>query len=152
MVKTPAGRESPVSMTMHNFWLPAIGASVELKRGNAARAIDLLQTTSHYELGSTELFQVGTMYPVYLRGLAYLKEGQANDASGEFQKILDHRSVILNFPLGALAHLQLARARTMDHDNDAARKAYQDFFTLWKDADPNVPILQQAKLEYAQLR
>jgi eukaryotic-like serine/threonine-protein kinase len=102
-------------------------------------------------LAQTWQFQLGTMYPVYVRGLAYLRAGQGGEAAAEFQKVLDHRSVVVNFPLAALAHLQLARAKVLSHDNDAAHKAYQDFFVLWKGADNDVPILKQAKAEYAKL-
>jgi len=91
------------------------------------------------------------MYPVYLRGEAYLGAGNGALAGAEFQKILDHPGVIVNFPLSALAHLGLARARALSHDVTGARTAYQDFFALWKDADPDIPILKQAKAEYAKL-
>jgi len=145
-------RERPTHTLTQSYWLPTIHAAVELDRGNPARALDLLQPTRTYELGSTEIFQVGTMYPLYVRGLAYLRAGQGNQAAAEFQKILDHRTVIINFPLASLAHLQLARAKASNHDSDGARQAYQDFFTLWKDADPDLPVLQQARQEYAQLQ
>jgi eukaryotic-like serine/threonine-protein kinase len=91
------------------------------------------------------------MYPVYLRGQAYLAAGQGEKADAEFQEILDHRGIVLNFPLGALAHLGLARAYVMQRDTMKARVAYQDFLTLWKDADPDVPVLKQAMEEYAKL-
>jgi tetratricopeptide (TPR) repeat protein len=88
---------------------------------------------------------------VYIRGQAYLQAGQGQQAAVEFQKMLDHRGIIGNFALGALAHLQLGRAQAMIGDQQAARKSYQDFFALWKDADPDVPFLEQAKAEYAKL-
>jgi len=94
---------------------------------------------------------MGTMYPVYIRGLAYLNTRQPQ-AAGEFQKILDHPGVVLNFPLGALARLGLSRAYVLAGDKAKARIAYQDFLTLWKDADPDIPILKQAKAEYAKLQ
>jgi hypothetical protein len=91
------------------------------------------------------------MYPVYLRGQAYLGLGEGKQAAAEFRKILDHRGLILNCPLGALAHLQLGRAYAMSADTAKARAAYQDFLSLWKDADPDIPILVAAKAEYAKL-
>lgn len=87
-----------------------------------------------------------------MRGLAYLKTGQSGQAAEQFQNILDHYGLVLNFPLGALAHLQLARARKLGGDTAGARTAYQDFLALWKDADPDVPILKQAQTEYAKLQ
>ena len=94
---------------------------------------------------------MGTMYPVYIRGQAQLAAHNGAAAATEFQKFLDHRGVTLNFPLGALAHLGLARAYAMQGDTAKARAAYNDFFTLWKDADPEIPILIAAKSEYAKL-
>jgi len=145
-------KEFPVNTLIQAYWLPTIRAAVELDQGNPSRAIELLRVTSPYDLAQTMQFPLGTMYPVYLRGLANLKAGQAQEASREFQKILDHGSVVANFPLASLAHLQLARAQAMSHDNPAARKAYQDFLTLWKDADADIPILKEAKAEYTKLQ
>ena len=93
-----------------------------------------------------------SLYPVYVRGQAYLALNQGNEAAAEFHKILDHRSIVLNGPIGALAHLGLARASALQGDKDKARIAYYDFLTLWKDADPDIPILRQANAEYAKLR
>jgi tetratricopeptide (TPR) repeat protein len=90
--------------------------------------------------------------PLYLRGEAYLAAHQGSEAVAEFQKILDHRGLVLNEPIGALAHLQLGRAYAMQGDTAKSRAAYKDFLTLWKDADPDIPILLQAKAEYAQLK
>jgi eukaryotic-like serine/threonine-protein kinase len=92
------------------------------------------------------------MQPVYLRGMAHLKAGQGKEAAVEFQEIFNHRGVVLNYVTGALARLQLARAQAMMGDKDAARKSYQEFLTLWKDADPDIPIDKQAKAEYAKRR
>jgi cytochrome c-type biogenesis protein CcmH/NrfG len=92
------------------------------------------------------------MYPVYVRGEAYLAAHQGKEAAAEFQKILNHRGIVLNEPIGALAHLQLGRAYAMSGDSAKARAAYEDFLTLWKDADPDIPVLQQAKAEYAKLQ
>ena len=87
-----------------------------------------------------------------MRGQAYLAAHQGNEAAAEFQKILDHRGVVINEPIGALAHLGLARSYALQGDAAKARTAYQDFLTLWKDADPDIPILQQAQAEYAKLK
>ena len=91
------------------------------------------------------------MYPVYVRGEAYLRAGQGTAAVAEFQKFIEHRGIVLNFPLGALAHLELGRAYTLDGDKAKARSAYQDFFALWRDSDPAIHILKQAKAEYKKL-
>jgi eukaryotic-like serine/threonine-protein kinase len=91
------------------------------------------------------------MFPAYVRGEAYLASRQGSKAAIEFQKIIDHRGLVLNRPIGALAHLGLGRAYALQGDNVKARAAYQDFLTLWKDADPDVPILRKAKAEYAKL-
>ena len=144
-------RGFPSNTLMQSYWLSTIRAAIQLDGANCARAIELLRQTKPYELGTTDIFQVGTMYPVYLRGLIYLKDGQADSAAAEFQRILDHRGVVVNFVFSALAHLQLARARALSHDDDSSRKAYRDFLTLWRGADPEVPILKQAKAEYAKL-
>ena len=92
------------------------------------------------------------LYPVYVRGEAYLAAHQGSEAAAEFQRILDHRGIVWNSPIGALAHLQLGRAYAMQGDTTKAKAAYQDFLTLWKDADPYIPILKQAKAEYAKLQ
>jgi eukaryotic-like serine/threonine-protein kinase len=92
------------------------------------------------------------LYPVYLRGEAYIAAGDGREAAAEFQKILDHRGIVLNEPIGALAHLELGRAYAFEGDTAKAKAAYQDFLTLWKDADPDIPILIAAKPEYAKLR
>ena len=94
---------------------------------------------------------VGALYPVYVRGEAYLAAHQGTKAAAEFQRILDHRGIVVNDPIGAVARLQLARAFVEAEDEAKAKSAYQDFLTLWKDADPDIPILKQAKLEYSKL-
>jgi len=92
------------------------------------------------------------LYPVFVRGDAYLSAHQGSQAAAEFQKILDHRGIVVNSPIGALAHLQLGRAFVMQGDTAKARAAYKDFLALWKDADPDIPILKEAKVEYAKLQ
>jgi hypothetical protein len=129
--------------------LPTVQAQREIGRRNPARGVELLQKASPYELG-TALH--GCMYPVYVRGEAYLAARQGSAAAAEFQKILDHRGIVVNCSTGALAHLGLARVYAMSGDNAKAHTAYQDFFALWKDADPDIPILKQAKAEYAKLQ
>jgi serine/threonine protein kinase len=146
-------REFPLDTMIQNYSIPSIRAAIELEKNNPVKAIELLNATMQYELGSTTKIVAfyGYLYPVYIRGLAYLKAGQGQQAAAEFQKMLDHRGIVGNFVLGALAHLQLGRAQAMMGDKEAARKSYQDFFALWKDADPDIPILHAAKAEYAKL-
>ncbi len=145
-------RSFPANTMIRVYWAPAIGAAIEIGKRNPMRALDLLQTAGPYELGSPPPIGLATLYPVYLRGEAYLLGHSPDAAEKEFQKILDHQGLVLNFPLNALAHLQLARARNLGGDVAGARQAYGDFVSMWKDADPDVPILRQAKAEYAQLR
>jgi predicted Zn-dependent protease len=137
-------KEHPLDTLIQGCFLPAIRAQIELSRGNAGRAIELLEQTRPYELG------VG-LYPADLRGLAYLRVRQGGVAATEFQKILDHRGLIINSDGVPLARLGLARARAMSGDASGARTAYQDFLALWKDADSDIPILKEAKAEYAKL-
>jgi serine/threonine protein kinase len=134
------------------YWVSSIRAAVELNRNNPANAIKLLQAAANVELSADSLFPGATMHPVYLRGLAYLALHQGPESAAEFQKIIEHRGLVANCPLGALAHLQLARAYALQGDTAKARVAYQDFLTLWKDADLDIPILFAAKSEYAKLK
>ena len=132
--------------------MPEIRAETELSHKNPHRSIELLQPAASYELGQLNLLAQGMMYPVNLRGQAYLLTRQGREAAAEFQKLLDHPGILLNFPLGASAHLQLGRAYALQGDTAKARAAYQDFLALWKDADPDIPILREAKAEYAKLK
>jgi hypothetical protein len=127
------------------YWLPCIRAAVELKRGNADKAIEILQTTTPYGAA-------GPMYPAHVRGEAFLALRRGKEATAEFQKVVDHRGVLLNNVLGALAYLGLGRAYVPEGDTAKAHAAYQEFLTLWKDADPEIPILIAAKAEYAKLQ
>jgi eukaryotic-like serine/threonine-protein kinase len=111
-----------------------------------------LEAAAPYELGEPPQFQLGTLYPAYIRGQAYLAAHNGTAAAAEFQKFLDHRGLLVNFCLGALAHLGLARAYALQGDTTKSRTKYQDFFALWKDADPDIPILKEAKAEYAKLQ
>ena len=138
---------------MQSVWLPTVRAQIEMGRKNAARSIELLQAAAPYELGMLSGSATNScLYPVYVRAEAYLSVQQGQLAAAEFQKILDHRGLLWNCATGALAHLGLARAYAMQGDTVKARAAYQDFLTLWKDADPDIPILLAAKSEYAMLR
>jgi eukaryotic-like serine/threonine-protein kinase len=134
------------------YWLPTIKAAMELNANNSTQAVVFLEAAAPYELGEPSQLQVGTMYPVYIRGQAQLMAHNGAAAATEFQKFLDHRGITLNFPLGALAHLGLARAYALQGDTPKAKAAYQDFLALWKDADPDIPILIAAKSEYAKLK
>jgi serine/threonine protein kinase/Tfp pilus assembly protein PilF len=141
----------PLDTLAQRYWLPTIRAALELQRGSPKHAIELLQATSPYELATPMPLKV-VLYPVYIRGQSYLMQRNGSAAAEEFQKFIDHPGLVANFPLGVLARLGLARAYVLEGNFDKARSAYQDFFTLWKDADPDIPILKQAKGEYAQLQ
>jgi eukaryotic-like serine/threonine-protein kinase len=147
-------KENPLDTMINGYWLPTIRAAVEINRKNPEKAIQILEATTPYELGNPvpTLAFGATLYPVYLRGQAYLLLRQGSAAAAEFQKYVDHRSVVNSYPLGALARLGLARAYTMQGDTVKARAAYQDFLTLWKDADPDIPILKEAKAEHVKLQ
>ena len=145
-------RRFPSNTLMKWYWLPTIRGSIELARQNPAKAIAALQSVS-YELGDVGFSAGnGNLYPVYVRGQAYLETHQGKEAAAEFQKFLDHRSIALNSPLAALAHLGLARAYSLQGDSAKARGSYENFLALWKHADRDVPILKQAKAEYARLQ
>ena len=136
---------------MRFSYVPVLRACLALNRHNTAGAIEALQLAVPDESGVTWTW-FGALYPIYVRGHAYLASNQGAKAAGEFQKILNHCGVVGADPVGALAHLQLGRAFALLGDKTKAKTAYQDFLTLWKDADPDIPILQQAKAEYAGLR
>ena len=154
----------PLDTQMHSLWLPAIRAQLALNRKNSAAAItSLLPAVPPIEFAAIPfLINPSCLYPTYIRGEAYLAAGQGTAAAAEFQKILDHSGIVWNCWTGALVHLGVARAHALQArtsqgaDADTARvgalAAYKDFLTLWKDADPDIPILKQAKAEYARLR
>jgi len=153
----------PLDTQMQSLWLPAIRAQLVLNRNNPAAAISALQAASAIELGQIAFVaNLSCLYPAYIRGEAYLAAGQGSAAAAEFSRILDHNGIVWNCWTGALAHLGLARANALQArtsqgaDADAARvralAAYKDFLALWKDADPDIPILKQAKAEYAKLQ
>jgi eukaryotic-like serine/threonine-protein kinase len=147
----------PFDTLMQNYWLPAIRAQIELKKAHPQRALELLDLASPYEFS-----EESSMYSIYVRGQAYLAAGNSTSATAEFQKILDHRGLLIINVTGALAHLYLGRARILEARSlrgaaaetakAGARAAFQDFLTLWKDADPDIPLLRQVKAEYARLQ
>jgi serine/threonine protein kinase/tetratricopeptide (TPR) repeat protein len=144
-------RNYPQDTIVNFYWLPAIHAIMDVNRHNSAKALELLRAAQPYELGNPSP-TVGPLSPIYFRGYVLLAAGQGKEAAAEFQRVLDHRGIVLNSPLGALAYVGLARGRAANGDNAGARTAYQDFFALWKGADSDVPILKQAKAEYAKLQ
>jgi len=139
----------PTHTLLKLYCLPTINAAIALNTDNSSQAIVDLEAAAPYELGGTI---IGGLYPAYLRGQAYLLAHNGTAAAAEFQKLLDHMGIVVNFVTGSLAHLQIGRAYAMAGDTAKAKAAYQDFLTLWKDADPDIPILKQAKAEYARLQ
>lgn len=137
----------PGNTLVQSYYVPMIRAQLALNRDDPSSAIELIQAAAPYELNLR-----GRMSSTYVRGSSYLATHRGQEASVEFQKILDHREIVVNAPFGALAHLGLGRAYAAMGDTTKARVAYQDFLTLWKDADPDIPILKQAKAEYAKLQ
>ena len=157
------GKRFPLDTQVQSLWLPAIQAQLALDRKNPASALTALQAASPVEFGSISFVtNISCLYPTYVRGEAYLAAGQGSAAAAEFQKILDHSGIVWNCWTGALAHLGVARANALQSrtsqgaDADAARvralAAYRDFLALWKDADPDIPILKRAEAEYATLQ
>jgi eukaryotic-like serine/threonine-protein kinase len=134
-------------------YLPSVRGRLALNKGDSSGAIASLAAVAPYELGATRAISLywTAMFPVFVRGEAYLAARQGSEAAAEFQKIIDHRGLVLNQPIGALAHLGLGRAYVLQGDTVKAKAAYQDFLALWKDADPDVPVLQHAKAEYGKL-
>jgi tetratricopeptide (TPR) repeat protein len=160
------GRRFSLNTQMQSLWLPTIQGRLALDRKNPVLALNALQGASAIEFGEIAFVtNISCLYPVYVRGEAYFAAGQGSAAAAEFQKIIDHSGIVWNCWPGALAHLGVARANALQSrtfqaqgqgaDADAARvralAAYKDFLTLWKDADPDIPILKQAKAEYAKL-
>jgi len=144
------GQTFPLDTVVQNHCLPTIRAAIKLHENDPAAAVEILRPTVKYDLADAESFN--SLYPAYIRGLAYLQIGKGDLAAAEFQKLLDHPGVVARDITGALSHLQLARAQKMMGDQAAARNSYEDFLALWKDADSDIPIYPQAKAEYAKLR
>jgi eukaryotic-like serine/threonine-protein kinase len=152
---TDLERRFPEDTAVRFSYMPTLRGVLALNRAEPAKAIELLEVAGPYELGappSSFFGFFGSLYPIYVRGLASLAARQGAEAAAEFQKILDHPGIVVSDPIGALAHLQLGRALVLSGDKAKAKTAYQDFLTLWKDADPDIPIFKQAKAEYAKLQ
>jgi eukaryotic-like serine/threonine-protein kinase len=142
----------PEDTVMHYNSLPVMRASIALRSGDSAKAIAALTVSTPHELGQAAQQATFVLYPVYVRGLAYLAAKQGVAAATEFHKVVDHWGLVQNEPIGALAHLGLGRAYVLSGDTSKAHAAYQEFFALWKDADSDIPILNQARAEYAKLQ
>jgi serine/threonine protein kinase/Tfp pilus assembly protein PilF len=145
-------KSDPLNTMLKIYWRPCVQAALDLRANNATDTLHALEAAAPYDIGSPPPFQIATMYPTYLTGEAYLAAHDGSSALRSFQRITDHRGAILNYPLAALAHLGIARAYAISGDSAKAKAAYQDFFNLWKDADPDIPILKEAKSEYAKLQ
>jgi tetratricopeptide (TPR) repeat protein len=142
--------ERPEDTLVQHYFVPTIRAAIKLRQHDPAAAVDLLRGTAKYDLAFTASFD--TLYPAYIRGLAYLELGDGRSAAGEFQKLIDNPGFGVRHVTGPLARLQLGRAKKLTGDNASARKSYEEFLNIWKDADPDIPIYRQAKAEYAQLK
>jgi eukaryotic-like serine/threonine-protein kinase len=147
-------KQYPDNTMLNHYWLPVTHGYIELRAGHPAQTIKLLDEAAPYDLAFPlpQYSEGGTLYPPYVRGQAYLALHQGKEAAAEFRKFIDHRTIVANYPLASLARLGLARAYALQGDTAKSRTAYQDFFALWKDADLGIPILQQAKSEYAKLK
>jgi tetratricopeptide (TPR) repeat protein len=143
-------QEAPLDTIVQKYLVPTVRAAVKLEQHDPAAAIDLLRGTVQYDLADTQSFDY--LYPAYIRGLAYLELGDGRSAAGEFQKLIDNPGLCLGSITGTLARLQLGRAQKMMGDNASARKSYEEFLNIWKDADPDLPFCRQAKAEYAELK
>jgi tetratricopeptide (TPR) repeat protein len=142
-------QEAPLNTAVQRYLVPTVRAAVKLQQHDPKAAIDLLRETVQYDLAVTNSFD--HLYPAYIRGLAHLESGDGRSAAGEFQKLIDNPGLCWEFITGPLARLQLGRAQKLMGDNASARKSYEEFLSIWKDADPDLPIYRQAKAEYAQL-
>jgi len=143
-------KQAPLDTIVQKYLVPTVRAAVKLHQHDPHAAIELLRETVQYELSFHESFDF--LYPAYIRGLAYLEAGDGQSAAGEFQKLIDNPGLCWGYITGPLARLQLGRAQRLMGDNAAARKSYEEFLSIWKDADADVPVYQQAKAEYAQLK
>ena len=145
-------RHFPLDTQVQSLWLPAIHAQLELNRKNPNAALGRLEDASRIDLGQIQFINnISCLYPMYIRGQAYLAAGKGSEAAAEFQKILDHNGIVWNCWTGALARLGLARAYTLAGDTAKAKAEFQDFLALWEDADADIPVLKQAKAAYAKL-
>ena len=139
----------PANTLLKLYWISTIQAAIDLKN-NPTQALVDLEAAAPYEQGQSGV-NINSLYPAYIRGEAHLAAHNGGAATVEYQKLIDHPGIVGNYLTGALAHLQLGRAYAMQGDTAKAKAAYQDFLTLWKDADPDIPILIAAKAEYARL-
>ena len=147
-------RRFPEDTIVQYNYLPTLRGILALNQGKTADAVDRLEVARPYELGGTTGSSYGwnALYPAFVRGLVYLRARKGEEAAAEFQKILDHRGVVVNEPIGALAHLGLARAYALQGEKAKLIVAYEDFLALWKGSDPDIPIIRQAKAEYEKVR
>jgi len=143
-------QEAPLDTIAQKYLVPTVRAAVKLQHHDPNAAIDLLRETVQYDLADTDSFDY--LYPAYIRGLAYLDLGDGRSATGEFQKLIDNPGLCWDYITCPLARLQLGRAERLMGDDASARESYEEFLTIWKDADPDLPIYRQAKAEYAQLK
>jgi tetratricopeptide (TPR) repeat protein len=141
---------APLDTIVQKYLVPTVRAAIKLQERDPKAAIDLLRETVQYDLAYTQSFDY--LYPAYIRGLAYLESGDGQSAAREFQKLIDNPGLCWEFITGPLARLQLGRAEKLMGDNASARKSYEEFLNIWKDADPDLPVYQQAKAEYTQLK
>jgi eukaryotic-like serine/threonine-protein kinase len=144
-------REYPSDTMIQKYWLPVIRAEVELQKGRPSRAIELLSGVEPVEMAVPDEFAISVLYPAYVRGEAYLSVGDGRAAQVEFQKLVDHPGMVMNFLLGALAKLGSARACAREGNSTEAIERYREFLSLWREADSDVPILIRAKAEYSAL-
>jgi hypothetical protein len=144
--------ESPDDTFVQRYWLPVIRAQMDLDQRQWSKAVSDLDSAAQLELAWPSALSVGAIYPAYVRGYAYLGAGDGTRAAVEFQKLIDHPGIVLNFPVATLARLGRARAYARTGDSARARAAYLDFLQLWHDADLGLPVLKQAKDEYAKLQ
>jgi eukaryotic-like serine/threonine-protein kinase len=146
-------RENPLNTAINRYWLPTIRAYIAIGQHDPSRALKILEAATPYDLAypPPQFEEGGLLYPAYVRGKAYLLLHKGKEAASEFQKLLDHRGIVINSPLGALARLGIAQAHVLQGDTARARAAYQDLLTLWNVADSDIPLLQQVKAEYAKI-
>ena len=144
-------RRFPEDTTVRFSHLPAVRARLALNLGDNSGTFELLKPAIPYEMGPTRNI-FGALYPVYVRGEGFLAAHKGAEAAAEFRKILSHRAIVASDPIGALARLQLGRALVLSGEKTKAKAAYQDFFTLWKDADTDIPVLKDARTEYVKLQ
>jgi eukaryotic-like serine/threonine-protein kinase len=141
----------PSDTLLKIYWFPVIDAAIALEEGDPSRALATLDAVAPYDLALPPPNEIGTLYPVYLRGQAYLQARDGAAAATAFQRVLDHPGIVVNFVTGSLSRYDLARAYALQANSEKARAAYRDFLTLWSSADPDLPILKRAKTEYARL-